>query len=405
MNIVFICVDCLRNDFIDESHADTPFLNHFRDESLYFSNMYSTTTTTTPAVASFMTGLYSERNGINSLLNAELSEGVNTLAEKLRGKGFNTYAETTGPLVAETGLDRGFDEFNNRDHRKKMFTDWSADLDERLEGLEQPYFFYLHLWELHEPVEVPESFDKPEYGSTDYARALSALDRELEHVVDNLPDDTAVIIHGDHGESITWRDSFLQQNLKRARTLLRYKLGINTRPLERLLNRKISQGDVKDHFIEDGHGENIFDFTTNVPLMVQAPDLEPEEIDAQVRQVDIYPTILDMAEIEYPDVLDGSTLLKDGIDDRKAYIRACGSSLKSERNWVRGIRYNGWKYFEYPNRDWGDELYDLEEDPGELNCTRNREKIREMKEELPSKDMKDAKELAIKDKLEELGYM
>ena len=106
MNTVFVCVDCLRNDFIDSEYADTPFLDEFVQSSLYFSNMYSTTTTTTPAVASFMTGHYSEINGVNSLRNAELSDEVDTLAERFSEDGFNTYAKTTGPLVQHRAFKR-----------------------------------------------------------------------------------------------------------------------------------------------------------------------------------------------------------------------------------------------------------------------------------------------------------
>lgn len=404
MSIVFICIDCLRNDFITEDYADTPFLDSLVEESLYFSNMHSTTTTTTPCVASFMTGLYSERNGVNSLKNADLSNEVDTLAEKFKESGYNTYAEVTGPLVKDTKLDRGFDRYTNRSHEKTLFSEWEDKLEKTVENLKDPFFFYLHLWELHKPVNVPEKFDSKEYGETSYARALSALDRKLESIVRNMPENTTIVLHGDHGESITWRDSFIQQNLKRARTLLRYKIGLNTRPVERALNRLMDRGEIKDHFIEDGHGENIFDYTTNVPFIIKSPELEAYRNETQVRQIDIFPTLLDLKDIDYSEI-DGKTLLLEDIEDRDAYIRACGSSLKSKDNWIRGVRTDKWKFLEYPNRNWKSELYKLEEDPKELKNIKDNEKKSEIEQKLPRESMKSSKELEIKDKLEELGYM
>lgn len=403
MSVVLICIDCLRNDFINKDYADTPFLDQLVEDSLYFSNLYSTTTTTTPAVASFMTGEYSEINGVNSLTNAELSKDVEPLAEKFAASNYNTYAETTGPLVKETGLDRGFNHYKNRSHEKELFTEWEKELEEKIKEFEQPYFFYLHLWELHKPIKVPKRFQKDKFGDSKYAKALSALDRKLEHIINLLPEETTVIIHGDHGESIKWRENLIQQNLKKLRTLLRYKIGFNTRPLEQFINRLMDESDFKDHYMEAGHGENIFDFTTNVPLIINSNDIEPEEITSQVRQIDIYPTILDLENIEHQTVT-GKTLLTENLEDRKAYIRACGSSLKTEKNWIRGIRYKNQKFLEYPERNWNAELYNLNKDPKELENIKDQEKKEEFRNKMPSQKMKEAKEMKIKDKLEELGY-
>lgn len=408
MNILFICIDCLRDDHVNTEHADTPFLDRISKKGRHFRNMYSTTTTTTPSVASFMTGFYSERNGINSLIEAELDKNIITLAEKFSKKGYNTYAEVSGPLVEKTDLNRGFEKYNYRDNHEDLYSEWKHRLMRRVEGLEDPFFFFLHLWEIHTPIHVPQEFDKPEFGKTPYARALSALDREIEEIVDEMPEETAIILHGDHGESITWRTNFLQDNLKKSRTLFRHLYGMDTRKGERVLNRgveKIFRSSYKDRFLEAGHGENIYDFATNVPLIINTPEVNQEEVNVQVRQIDIFPTVLDLVGIDYDSQIDGESLLKNNIEDRKAYMRACGTSLQGKENWSRGIRLDNWKYIEYPNRDWAPELYNLKQDPNELNNVVNSEKIREMKEELPEKDLMKSKDIQIKDKLEDLGYL
>jgi len=406
-NICFICIDCLRNDFVEKEYADTPFLNQLLERGKHYSEMYSTTTTTTPAVASFMTGLYSERNGVNSLREVSLNSNAKTLAEKFSDKGYNTRADVTGPIVEKTEINRGFDEYNYRGHSESLFGEWEKELAQSIDGLESPFFHYIHLWEIHGPVNVPNEFDKEKYGVNDYGRALAALDRKLEKLKNSLPEDTVLIIHGDHGESVSFRESSIRKWLKRGRTLFNYHLGLDTSKIENRINKianKISSPDYPDHFLENGHGENIYDFTTNVPLIIDGLE-NTENIDKQVRQIDIYPTILEIADIKPSKNLDGRTLLKDRVEDRKAYIRACGSSLKKKRNWKRGLRHAEKKLVTHPNRKIDTELYDLDDDPLELNPVADKEQIEKIESNLLSKKLLGSKELEIKGKLKELGYM
>ena len=423
-NLCFVCVDCLRNDFVGTDHADTPFIDSLVERGTHYTNLYSTTTTTTPAVTSFMTGTYSERNGVFSLEEARLNEEVPTLAEHLSAAGYDTHALVTGPIVGETGLDRGFDSYEYRDRREELVGDWydtaAATVDELAGG--DPFFLYLHLWEIHTPVEVPPEFDDPQYGEYPYARTLAAVDRSLERLCDSLPDGTIVAFHGDHGEAIAYRDSYLHKTLKFMRTGFRYGLGLDTRATERRLKRRFDRHPpIHDHFLEDAHGENVFDFTTNVPLVLAGPGIESASVDAQVRQVDLMPTLLDAVDVDRKALfesdaatadggprelpLDGESLLPpEEVSDRDAYMRACGKALISEKNWQRAVRANGWKYVEYPNRDWEWELYDLDSDPQELNPVDNERVAGRMQQRLPEEGMRDGEKLEIDGLLKDLGY-
>ena len=142
MNVLFLCVDCLRQDFVASDRADTPFLDELVSDGVYFSNMYSTTTTTTPCVASFMTGCYSEKNGVNSHSYSELDDDVETLAGVLGENGYSTHAMATGPLVTETSLDRGFDSYWYRDRNKNLAGEWGTTVREKLSRLDDPFFLY-----------------------------------------------------------------------------------------------------------------------------------------------------------------------------------------------------------------------------------------------------------------------
>lgn len=415
-NVVLVVVDCLRGDFVGTDRADTPFIDRLVRDGIDYSSMFATTSTTTPCVASFLTGRYSERNGVYSLRDADLRDDVPTLPERLSDGDYSAYAMATGPVVEETGLDRGFDRFWYRDRNENLTGGWRDEAHRKVQTLESPFFLYLHLWELHWPIDVPDEFDRREYGQTRYARMLSALDRELESLVEALPEDTVLLLHGDHGESISWHYSRihghhnqLQKYTKKARDYLRYTRGYDTRRAERAVNRffrRLGRDDLRDHFVERGHGETTYDFMTHVPLVVAGSDAGPATVDAQCRQVDIYPTVLELAGMEYDGGIDGEPLYPPTtVDDRVAYIRACGSWLRGKENWSRAVRADGMKYVEYPERDWPWELYDLDEDPCELHPIDDADKAEELAREMPRRGHRGGDRLEIDDLLEDLGYL
>lgn len=407
-NLLFVCVDCLRSDFVGTEHADTPFIDNLAATGTDYRDMYASATTTTPSVTSFMTGTYSEHNGVYSLEKARLNDSVPTLAEHLSTAGYDTTAMVTGPIIADTGLNRGFDEYMYRDYSEELVGNWFDEAVATLDSLEEPFFCYLHLWEIHNPVRVPDGFDDPEYGRYPYARTLSALDRALGRLCDHLPSNTGIALHGDHGEAIGYHDSYLHKILKFLRTGLRYGLGVDTREIERRLkdqfNRDLS---IPDHFMEDGHGENVFDFVSNVPFLLSGPDIDTATVNTQVRQIDIFPTLLDYLDVDLGQdrSIDGESLLPpDSVGDRDAYIRACGKSLLREANWQRAIRAANHKYVDYENRDWNYELYDLAADPNELDPIKDDRIATRLKQRMPEKKIRDDALLEIDDLLQDLGY-
>src|SRR5690606_33823490 len=111
---------------------------------------------TTPCVASMLTGLYSPRHGVRSIGGHRLAPDVTTLATELARAGYATIAEVTGPLGPESGLDRGFAEYTVRPASVYLSDDWGRDLVARLApgALRAPWFLFLHLWELHSPRKV-----------------------------------------------------------------------------------------------------------------------------------------------------------------------------------------------------------------------------------------------------------
>lgn len=405
-NLLFVCVDCLRGDAIQEGWGETPFIDSLVERGRSYTELYASATTTTPCVASLMTGQYGEHNGVRSLREARLAPGAMTLAEHLRDAGYHTSAMVTGPLVDETDLDRGFDEYRYRENDRSLFDDWSWTAADRLDRLSDPFFCYLHLWELHEPISVPARYDDELYGRWPYERVLSALDAQLERLVERVPDDTVVVLHGDHGESITWRDHPIHDAAKRVRDKVRYEFGLDTRRAERALDRfteRLVPAGIDDRFVESGHGETVFDHAANVPLVLAGSGIEPGRESAVCRQIDVLPTLLDVLGVDSALDIDGETLVGE-VDDRDAYIRACGAALRGRENWLRAVRTPRSKYVEHPGRDWNAELYDLAADPAERRPISDPECEQEFEARLPDFEAVDSERLAIDERLRALGY-
>jgi arylsulfatase A-like enzyme len=105
------------------------------------------------------------------------------------------------------------------------------------------------------------------------------------------------------------------------------------------------------------------------------------------------------------DRMDGESLLPaTDVTDRDAYVRACGKSLLREENWQRAVRANGYKYVEYPGRDWPHELYDLDEDPLELHPVEDDRVAARLQRRIPEEGLRNGEKLEIDGLLKDLGY-
>jgi arylsulfatase A-like enzyme len=410
-NIVLICIDCLRSDLFFENDGHTPFIDHIIANETTYQNLHTSANTTTPAVASLMTGTYSEKNGVHSLRESKLNKSTDTLAEILSKYGYDTYANVTGPLSANTGLNRGFDSYHHRSESTDIDEDVLDEFADWMKSTEDPFFAYFHLWELHAPVEVSEQYDDPSYGRCAYERKLSELDQKLKRLIEHVKrEDCVILITGDHGEAFSWRGTAIQFTLSRIRGSLRFDNGFDTRNAERAVNRFLSKFsiDIHDHPIENGHGETVGDFVTNVPLAIIDDNLPGNTFDQQCRQIDIHPTLINMVTPFEMEGIHGVDLQPPtDFNSRPAYIRSCGITLGGRENWARAVRAGGYKLIRYPNREWKDELYNLTTDPTETRVENNKKIINKLESYFPASDMevKERRKLDNEEQLKSLGYM
>lgn len=111
-DVVLVVMDCVRYDLFTEEFAAgrLPFLASVREEFLRFSKAIAPSSWTIPSHASLFTGLYPWDHGAHYKGGALLGPGPATLAEYLRGRGYETASfSANGYVQPGTGLTRGFE--------------------------------------------------------------------------------------------------------------------------------------------------------------------------------------------------------------------------------------------------------------------------------------------------------
>jgi arylsulfatase A-like enzyme len=349
-NVLFLLVDCMRADALARGAA-TPALDGVVARGVHFTQAIAATSSTTPCVAAMLTGLYSPRHGIRAIGGHRLHPEVATLPELLRAAGYHTMAAVTGPLLPESGLDRGFVEYDVRPASVYLSDGWGRALIDRIGagGLPEPWLLFLHVWELHTPRKVLPAQRGRRHGRNRYDRALASLDATLAPLLAAVGDDVVVVLHGDHGErliegALAYRWYRLRRDLLgRARTDKR-----------------------------EGHETDVYEELIRVPLVIAAPGRLPggARVDQLVRQVDVMPTLLDLLEQPVPAALDGTSLVPAAFAgaelELEAFIEACGRVHGTPRDRRHGWRTPRWKYVAAPHAaSVPEELYDLAADPRE----------------------------------------
>ena len=409
-NILVLLIDCLRADAVYGARraARTPTLDRLVRSGVACTQAVASASSTTPCVASLLTGTYSFVHGIRSIFGLKLNPSVSSLVEIFRACGYQTYAEVSGPLFPETGLDRGFDAYHFREGSAYLSTTWGADLRRRLQSAEfrSPWFLFLHLWELHHHRHILPEFGSRAYGRNRYERALSSLDSALATLLAVLPPGTLLVVHGDHGERIVKTD-------------LRYRV---YRVWRDLLGRTTAK--------REGHEMDVYEDLIRVPLAFtwldgdgHVPLPAGKRVAQLVRQIDLLPTVLDLVGAPLPTGLHEQSLqpalMTDAPLHLEAYLEAFLRVRSDPRHRRVGWRTEEWKYIYAPQDPrLPEELYHLREDPRErYNLAFRRPDItaalRHRIESLqqgplapsPGLAMSEAEKASIEKRLTDLGYM
>jgi arylsulfatase A-like enzyme len=362
--VVLITIDTLRADYVGSygsKLARTPTLDRLAAEGVRFETAISPTPMTMPSHTSLMTGLDPTLHGVHSNATFRLGDEIPTLAEQFQAHGFATAAFLSSVVLDRRyGLARGFDVYDDRmGFRRNIagatggYAERTADqvVDATLQWLQTApdrFFLWVHFYDPHGSYEPPRGFRPKQSTATAGPKEVGSL----EYVKQAFPPLYA-------GE-IYFADTELGRLL---RTLNRKFASDRT-----LLVATSDHGESLGEHGELTHTLTIYDATQKVPLVMKGPGVPSGSVvDAQVRLVDVAPTILSLSGLPAIERTTGRDLgpwmrgeRKDGLE---AYVETLETDLAYGWSPVLGLRTGEYKYL----RTVRPELYALDTDPLELN--------------------------------------
>jgi len=449
-NILFIVIDSLRADkcYGNRKTSVTPNIDSLISDGVYFTQAFSSAAATTLAVSSILTGLYPCHNGMGGKTYDKLDSKILNYVKVLKDNGYNTYSSTP-QIATDFGLTYDFENIDSsHDNYFSLFAGLGDQILEKFSSnkLKEPWFFYLHLFDLHTPVIVPNDYTENKFGMSQYEKMVSAIDSWIGEFLKKIDrEHTLIILTSDHGEYIpvvkhgveiiNLEPGLTETNLwsignKIPKSLypVKKKFGSLLRKVRKKSKfSKISNLSLTSYqkriLLESrmGYGHRMYDDLLHVPLVFSGYNIHKNiKISHQVRHIDIFPTILDLISTTDKSEKDGTSLLPLFSNNKMDELPACIESPPSIHSGSKksvGIRTNNYKYIRDIDHN-GDilELYDLQNDPFEEKNIANSNKPMVEKMEnllnlhrgqtnLKQKKLMSSEEIKkIEDKLKKLGY-
>lgn len=341
MNTVVIVSDTFRRDNLgcySERKVHTPHLDRFAEKCVIFDRAYCASFPTMPNRADLMTGKYT----FTYLSWGPLPENEVILSMTLADAGHTTMGIVDTPFFIKNryGYDRGFHDYvqhrgqgyywwggqdwkpwedrSDVKHERRYEEDYCAPktcltAEHWLERhYKEKFFLYVDTWDPHEPFDPPAHYVEryktdwdgvyptyhPAYKyvrssavdqeeiDTQYAcycGEVTMVDRAVGRLIDRiesmgLMDNTVIIFTTDHGYFFGEHDIF---------------------------GKSVVGIEEKEMF----QGAPLYQEVNHIPLLIYVPGVKPHRTDALVSAPDLMPTILELADVEVPDTVQGSSFL------------------------------------------------------------------------------------------------
>lgn len=342
-NVLLITLDTTRADRIGclgYDKARTPNIDGLANGGVLFTRGQAQVCLTLPSHASILTGRYPREHGIRVNGRNGLGPEIPTLAEVFGKRGYATAAFIAAiVLERQYGLSRGFDHYGDNlstdvtlksgvpERRGDRVTEealgWFNELGD------EPFFAWVHYYDPHDPYDPPPPYDTEL--EHPYDGEIAFVDVQVGRLLDWLKssgraENTLVVLVADHGEAFG-------------------EHGVN------------------------GHTMFAHQAELHVAMMFHHPAKmrTPRSIDAVVELVDVFPTLLELAEVEPPPGLLSRSLVPAltgaEIDSVASYGENSHMLFAYQWSPQRSLVTHRWKYIATSKP----ELYDLHADPNEQN--------------------------------------
>ena len=378
-NVLLILADTLRADHLGcygYQRQTSPNIDKFAEECLLFEKAFSPSPWTKTTVGSIMTALYPHEHSAfrwaDNLSNANL-----TLTEIFRNKNYRTFSTQANPTITSRyGFHQGFQVY------KEMTKDLAENLtDEFIPWLNRnksrPFFAYLHFMDTHYPYRVPENYQRTFASEGQSHLNLDKLIAQDIRILTEMgmPQNERDYIVDLYDDSIKYFDIHFGRILDALRA---------NQMLEKTIVILLSDhGEEFWRHGSFGHGHTLYNELLHVSLLIRYPAILPvKKVAFPVSLIDLYPTILSLARIDFDREIRGDNLLPAVLNDRKPerVIYFEGLLRSGEK---RGVYKDGWKLiqntserynstffetlgkfteFKYPELEREYELYNIQTD-------------------------------------------
>ncbi|MCU0236288.1 MAG: sulfatase [Acidobacteria bacterium] len=324
----------------------SPHVDAFARDAVVYENAYANSVFTRPSVATIFTGFYPDKHKVR-LVFASLPQNMLTLPEYLDAKGYATSIFSSNVVTSpRCGFTQGVDDFHWISSRFDAPKDISiySEFIRWLEKAAPPHFSFMHYIHPHFPKVPPDGFPvsfRPGKTRTSLGR-MNELTRKGSRNIKRISADELQEITDTYDSSIAWVDSEFGRILANLKAKGLYD--------DSLIIFLADHGEAQGEHGVLGHGRNVYDETTRVPLVVKYP--KSMNLRGRVRPLvelaDIFPTIAwffgqDLA-------LDGRNLLLAGLDDDlddRMVVSRTGIQPATY-----GLRWRDWYYMHQPGRNF-----------------------------------------------------
>jgi arylsulfatase A-like enzyme/Flp pilus assembly protein TadD len=340
--IVIFSIDTLRADRLPAygySAISTPHIDRLVADGVLFETAYSHSPQTLPAHTSLLSGLLPFEHGVRDNIGFTAKSSERFLQRAFKDRGYSTAGFVSSYVLREqTGISQGFDIYDDElppaspdkplgDLQRPGFETVAAAIRWIDRQSSSKFLLFVHIYEPHTPYSPPQRFaaGNPYDGEVQYSDEIAG--QLVDHLRSKgLYDDATIVLLSDHGEGLG------------------------------------------DHG-EAEHGIFLYRETIRVPLVVKLPGSANggRRITQVVQHIDIPPTLLDLAGAPI-DGWRGRSLrpLLDGsapVAEASVYSESLSARYHFGWSELYALGDDRYRLIRAPR----DELYDVQQDPGEKN--------------------------------------